>query len=104
MFDGFYLFEWVLMVLGVILFVVLVIAFFYKLLHNRSVGVLLGFFMVPIAMIGYPSLQSIQINDGKVSLEKKTEAVLSNPADTTARKELQQQVEKLGGRRFSDPK
>jgi tetratricopeptide (TPR) repeat protein len=99
MFDGLYLFEWVLMALGVILFVVLVIAF----LHKRSIGVLLGFFMVPIAMIGYPSLQSIQISDGKVSLEKKADAVLANPADPTARKELQQQVEKLRSRPFSDP-
>jgi tetratricopeptide (TPR) repeat protein len=99
MFDGLYLFEWVLMALGVILFVVLVIAF----LHKRSIGVLLGFFVVPIAMIGYPSLQSIQISDGKVSLEKKADAVLANPADPTARKELQQQVEKLRSRPFSDP-
>ena len=104
MFDGLYLFEWVLMALGVILFVALVIGFFYQLTHNRSVGVLLGFFLVPIAMIGYPSLQSIQISDNKVSLEKKADAVLSNPADPTARKELQQQVEKLRSRPFSDPK
>jgi tetratricopeptide (TPR) repeat protein len=103
MFDGLYLFEWVLMALGVILFIVLVIAFFYQLTHNRSVGMLLAFFMVPIAMIGYPSLQSIQISDNKVSLEKKADAVLANPADTTARNELQQQVEKLRSRSFSDP-
>jgi len=103
MFDGLYLFEWVLMALGVILFIVLVIAFFYQLTHNRSVGMLLAFFMVPIAMIGYPSLQSIQISDNKVSLEKKADAVLANPADTTARKDLQQQVEKLRSRPFSDP-
>lgn len=103
MFDGLYFFEWVLMLLGVILFVVLVIAFFYQLVHKRSIGVLLAFFMLPIAMIGYPSLQSIQISDNKVSLEKKADAVLSNPADATARNELKQQVEKLSSRPFSDP-
>jgi tetratricopeptide (TPR) repeat protein len=103
MFDGLYLFEWVLMALGVILFIVLVIAFFYQLTHNRSVGVLLAFFLIPIAMIGYPSLQSIQISNNKVSLEKKADAVLANPADPTARKELQQQVEKLQSRQFSNP-
>lgn len=103
MFDGLYLFEWVLMALGVILFIVLVIAFFYQLTHNRSVGVLLAFFLVPIAMIGYPSLQSIQISDNKLSLEKKADAVLANPTDTTARNELQQQVEKLSSRSFADP-
>lgn len=102
MFDGLYLFEWVLMVLGVILFVVLVFAFVYQLLHKQSVGVLLAFFMVPIAMIGYPSLQSIQINDQMVSIQKKTDAVLSNPADTAARNELQQQVDTLRSRPFSN--
>jgi hypothetical protein len=103
MFDGLYFFEWVLLVLGVILFVVLVIGFFYQLTHKRGVGVLLGFFMVPIAMIGYPGLQSIQIEEGKVSLEKKTEAVLADPANPADRKELQQQVDKLSNRPFSDP-
>ena len=46
MFDGLYLFEWVLMALGVILFVVLVIAFFYQSRrikeHRRFIGILHG--------------------------------------------------------------
>jgi tetratricopeptide (TPR) repeat protein len=103
MFDGLYLFEWVLMVLGVILFVVLVIGFFYQLTHKRNIGVLLAFFMVPIAMIGYPSLQSIQISKDKISLDKKADTVLAHPADLTARKELEQQVDTLRSRQFSDP-
>ena len=103
MFDGFYLFEWVLMILGVILFVVLVIAFFYQLMHKRSIGALLAFFALDIAMIGYPGLKSLEIQGGLVTIEKQTNAVLRNPGDTQARAELQQQVDKLGQRSFSQP-
>ena len=103
MFDGFYLFEWVLMILGVILFVVLVIAFFYQLVHKRSIGTLLAFFVLDIAMIGYPSLKSLEIQGGLVTIEKETNAVLRNPGDTQARAALQQQVDKLSQRSFSQP-
>jgi hypothetical protein len=102
MFDGLYLFEWVLMVLGVILFVVLVIGFFYQLTHKGNIVALLGFFLVPVAMIGYPSLQSIQIKDGVVTLDKTTDALHANPTDTSTRQSLEQQVTKLGQRSFSD--
>jgi hypothetical protein len=103
MFDGFYLFEWVLMTLGVILFVVLVIAFFYQLVHKRSIAALLAFFVLDIAMIGYPSLKSLEIQGGLVTIEKETNAVLRDPGNTQARAELQQQVDKLGQRSFSQP-
>lgn len=102
-FDGLYMFEWVLMALGVILFIVLVIGFFYQLTHKQSIATLLGFFMVPIAMIGYPSIQSLQINNGVLSLQKTTDALHSDPANPTIRQSLEQQVAKLGQRSFSDP-
>ena len=103
MFDGLYLFEWVMMILGVILFVVLVIGFFYQLTHKRSIGALLAFFIVPIAMIGYPSLQSIQLKDGVVTLQKTTDDLHSDPANPATRQALAEQVAKLGQRSFSDP-
>lgn len=103
MFDGFYFFEWILMGLGVILFIALVIGFFYQLTHKRSIVGLLAFFVLDVLMIGYPSVQSFQINKGVISVEKQTDAVLSNPSDTKARQDLQQQVEKLQTRQFSNP-
>lgn len=103
MFDGFYFFEWILMGLGVILFIALVIGFFYQLTHKRSIAGLLAFFVLDVLMIGYPSVKSFQINNGVISVEKQTDAVLSNPSDTKARQDLQQQVEKLQNRQFSDP-
>jgi hypothetical protein len=45
--DGLYLGEVVLLVLGAVLFLVLVFAFVYQLLHQRSFKPLLLFFLVP---------------------------------------------------------
>ncbi len=45
--KGLYPGEVVLLILGIVLFVVLVIAFFYQLTHQRSIAALLGFFIPP---------------------------------------------------------
>ena len=102
-FDGLYMFEWVLMVLGVILFIVLVIAFLYQIMHKQSIGALLGFFVVPILMIGYPSIQSFKLADVEVNVQKTTDALHADPADAATRQTLEQQVAQLRKRSFSDP-
>ena len=58
--EGLYPGETVLLILGIVLFVVLIFAFVYQLTRQRSLGPLLGFFVVPIVMIGYPSIRSIE--------------------------------------------
>lgn len=101
-FDGLLLYEWVLLVLGIILFFVLVIAFFYQLKRNGSIGALLGFFLLPIAMIGYPSIQSIQYKDGLVSIDKTTRDLQSAPTDPKLRSQLEQEVAKSSARPTTD--
>jgi tetratricopeptide (TPR) repeat protein len=95
LFYGLYLFEVVLLVLGVVFFVVLLFAFGYYLKQNRSITPLLAFFVVAIAMIGYPSIKSIQIKDDVVTIEKETHKLEANPTDATARTTLQQKVAKV---------
>jgi len=102
-FDGLYMFEWVLMVLGVILFIVLVIGFLYQIMHKQSIGALLGFFVVPILMIGYPSVQSFKLVGVEVGLQQATDALHADPANPAARQALEQQVAQLRNRSFSDP-
>src|SRR6476620_2567784 len=102
MLDGLYPYEWILMVLGVVLFFVLIRALLYQIKHKQSIAALLGFFMVPIAMIGYPSVKKIQVDNGVWSLEKSTESLQADPADPGKRKQVQQQVEMLRSRPFSD--
>lgn len=102
-FDGLYLGEVVLLVLGAILFVVLLVALLYQLMHKGSIAPLLAFFAVSIAMIGYPSIKEIQFKDGLVTITKMTEEVQQNPTDANLRKKLQKQVEQISQRPVSSP-
>lgn len=102
-FEGLYLYEIVMLVLGILLFVMLGIGFFYQLVHQRSIAPLLGFFAFPIAMIGYPSIQRIQVKDGLISIEKTTQQLAENPTDLQLRRTLQQQVAKVADRPIASP-
>jgi tetratricopeptide (TPR) repeat protein len=102
-FDGLLLYEWVLLVLGVVLFVVLVIAFLYQILHKRSFAALLAFFTVPIAMIAYPSVKSLQVGGAILTVDQTRQAVLKDPGDPGLRNQLKQQLAVLGDRPIKDP-
>jgi tetratricopeptide (TPR) repeat protein len=102
-FEGLYFHEVVLLVLGVVLFIVLVIGFFYQLVHKRSIAALLPFFSLPISMIGFSSVKSIQYKDGLINIDKTTRQLQENPTDANLRQTLQQQVAKIGTRPSSNP-
>jgi tetratricopeptide (TPR) repeat protein len=90
------------MFLGVVLFLTLIVAFFYQLTHRRSLKALPVFFLFPIAMIGYPSIQSIQYKDGVVTIDKATRELQSRPTDVALRKTLQNQVAQIARRPTSN--
>lgn len=96
--NGLYPGEVILLILGVVLFVVLLFAFIYQILKQRSVASLLGFFILPVVMIGYPSIKSFQYKDGVISVEKTTDQLLANPADAQSRQALEQQVQQVSSR------
>ena len=102
LFYGLYLFEVVLLVLGIVFFIVLLLAFGYYMKQNRSITPLLAFFVMAIAMIGYPSIKSIQIKDDMVTIEKETRNLEANPTDASTRTALQQTVAKLEQRPISN--
>jgi len=87
MIAGLYLGEVVLLVLGVALFIVLLGALRRALAAGKSYAGLLPFFLVTIAMIGYPSIKSIQYKSGMVEIDKDTEAVESSSTDPQAARE-----------------
>jgi len=102
-FEGLYLFEVVMLVLGILLFVMLGIAFFYQLVRKSTIVPLLGFFAVPIAMIGYPSIKDIEFKDGMVIIDQTTRQLTYNPTDLQARRDLQQQLAKVVNRPIYSP-
>jgi hypothetical protein len=103
LFDGLYLYEVVLLICGVVFFVALLAAFLRKVFLNQEYKNLLAFFVLPIAMIGFPSIKSIQVKDGMVEIDKTTHDLQSKPQDQQTRAALQSQVLKIEARPFKDP-
>jgi len=103
LFDGLYPYEAVLMVLGVVLFVVLVIAFIVLIVKGRPFGTLLSFFAVPVVMIGFPSIKSIQFHDGVVTVDKLTHDLQQDPTNAALRTSLDKQVAEVTSRPTTNP-
>lgn len=101
-FDGLYSYEIVLLVLGVVLFVVLLIVFVRQVFRGKSYAGLLPFFVVPVAMIGYPSIKSIEIDKDTVKIEKQTRALTENPTDAAARDALKKAMSGVAVRPIAD--
>lgn len=78
---GLYWYEVVLLVLGVVLFVVLLLGLRRNLGAGKSYAGLLPFFVLSIAMMGYPSITSIRYEGDMVEIETTANAIESNPTD-----------------------
>lgn len=101
-FNGLYSFEIVLMVLGVLLFVALLIAFLRLVFTGKPYAALLMFFVLPIVMIAYPSIQSVTFGNDSVTIDKGTTELLDHPDDKQLRATLQADVEKISARPARD--
>ena len=96
-FAGLYNFEIVLLVLGVLLFLVTLVKFMKK-----TSAPLMAFFLISIAMIGYPSVQSIEYQKGVVTINKQVHDLEADPGNEALRSSLQQNVVKVEGRPSTD--
>src|SRR5260370_33218080 len=103
LFDGLYLYEIVLLVCGVMLFLVLLAAFLRKVFTNQDYKGLLAFFVLPIAMIGYPSISSFEVKSGAADSEIQTTALQNKPQDQQAGQTLQSQVLRCESARLKCP-
>lgn len=95
LFDNLLLYEVVLMFLGVFLFMILSAALVYFIIKKRAIKSLLIFFIIPIIMIGYPSIQQISISADKIDLSKYQQAYIENPNDSIAKQQLETLAAKL---------
>jgi tetratricopeptide (TPR) repeat protein len=103
MFEGLHSYEKLLAILGIVLFAVLVFALITYVLQRRGIGTLLPFFLVPLVMVGFPGIQKISYENGKLVLERALAKVEQNPNDAAARAQLQASVEKVAPRAGTDP-
>ena len=95
LFNNLYLYEIVMLFMGVFLFLILCGGLVYYIIKKDDIKKLLYFFVIPIVMIGYPSIQEIQIEKDKFALIKYTDKVLEDPDNEEAQQELQRVTQKL---------
>ncbi len=98
LFDGLNLYEIIMLVLGVFLFFILSIGLLYYIIKKEQFGKMLLFFVIPIIMIGYPSIKEISISNNKILLSKYQKDLIENPENTDARVKVEELTEKLEGR------
>ena len=93
--QGIQLHELILMILGFILGLVLIFIFLFTALKQKPNLKLLYGFIAPLVMIGYPSIRSIEFGKDVIKIDKLVEKVNQNPTDTTAQRELVQNLQEL---------
>ena len=98
LFDGLYPFEIVLLLLGVLLFLVSLVAFLRLVMRGGSLGSLPLYFLISVAMIGYPSIRSIQYGNGVLTIEKTTDQLKRDPSNAGLRQRLETEVAHLATR------
>ena len=102
--DGLYAYEVILLGLGVLLFLVLVVCLAARIFRGQSFAGLLLFFAVPIVMISYPGLQSVEIGSNGVKLTKELAALEKDPQNDSLRASVELTLADLSSRPISNPK
>lgn len=100
-FSGLLLYELVLLLLGVILFLILCVGLLFYIIKKEQIKKLLLFFAIPILMIGYPSIKEVSISKDRIALTKYQERFIENPNDTVAKQMVEEYTEKLKDRAAS---
>lgn len=98
LFSGLLLYEITLLVLGVFLFLILSAGLLYYIIKKEQIKKLLLFFLLPIVMIGYPSIKEISISKDRISLVKYQDMLIENPEDSVAREKVEEYTGKLEDR------
>lgn len=103
LFDGLYHYEVVLLVMGALLFLTLIFAFILFVTRGKPYGKLISFFAIPIIMVGFPGVKSVELSASTLKIEKNVPALEKNPTDTNLRRSLEQEVAVVASRPFNDP-
>lgn len=95
LFKDLLIYEVVLLGLGILMFMVLIAVLVIFVTKDKKISGLLLFFPLPIIMIGYPSIQGIEIANDRIKIAKNTEKLIENPDDSAAWKEASVAVERI---------
>lgn len=93
--NDLHVYEFVLLLLGVFLFLILSGALVYYIYKRENIKRLLFFFPIPIIMIGYPSIKEFKISSDKIEFSRYQEAYAKNPENEALRKKIEDLSVKL---------
>ncbi len=104
LFEGLYLHDILLIVLGTLMFLVMLIGFMAQIIRKQPITkfYILGF-LIPALMIAYPSIQRINFSKEVIELEKITREIEQNPDDSIAYKKLETQLKTIEKKPISRP-
>jgi tetratricopeptide (TPR) repeat protein len=94
LFEGLLQYEIMLLILGVIFFLLLLFLLVYMIIKERKFGSMLGFFVIPIVMIGFPGIKKIQFKDWMIELREE----MAQTTDSTPAPGRQDQIEEILGK------
>lgn len=102
--DGLHPLEILMAAGGSLLFLVLIPLFARQVLADKPYNSLLAFFLLPVVMVGWPSIQKIKFDKDSIELEKTTAALKENPKNAALRTQVETKVKELEARPASNPK
>ena len=89
-FDGMLLWEIILLLLGVVLFLTIIGGFIYLIKKDKLKTSYGSFFLIPIIMIAFPSIRYVNFMNGLFEINTLTEKWEENPDDTENLKKLEE--------------
>lgn len=101
--NGLYPFEKVMLILGAGFFVALAFVLVYLALKGKGYGKLLPFFLVPILMIAWPSVQSVQFSNDVLTIQTNLAALVNDTGNESTTDSLKTAVANVSARPSSDP-
>lgn len=110
-FEGLRLYEIVMLVLGIVLFITTIVLMVYLITRKRSIKPLMYLFLLSIVMMGFPAISKIQFQGAVVDLKNRVEgegsttpdSTVREPLDSAKRVMLQNEIHAILERPVSDP-
>jgi hypothetical protein len=96
--EGLLLHEIIFLFLGILLFLVLLFVLVYYVIMSRKIKTLPAFFIIPIIMIGWPSIEKIKFSGSLGSLEMALKSLQADPSDPAALAVVQEGISEIESR------
>ncbi len=101
--DGLQLHEVVMFMLGGLLFMVLLFLIVLFALRKRQLKPLLLFFIIPVVMLGWPSIAKIQLNQEGLMLVNNLKELEKYPDNETLQNKVEQSIQVLEEKNVNAP-